>query len=414
MSDSDDVVDIADAGDEGDLFGDGGDESDIERPLSDHELDDEDDDDQQREREYGESSQRAPQYKEKRIMGLKIFRHRIPKPKDGNLRILKVPQFMKIVPEQYNEDSYEPTAWDLSEDKKKYPASVIRWRKNPETGKLESNANIYRWSDGSISVAVGDQHYDMDAKSLAPTGKGYDEKRDANYYAAAGHLSTEAFLTVGHITEELKVRPNEALEAAAVDRLMAKMDEATKHRHTQDDVIFRATEDPELQRKQAEMAEKERERLRRKKENAAARLEMGFGSSRFSGRSGGLSVGGLESGSGERRRGKGAGDKSRPKRRRPEYDSDDDLPQGARRQDDYDMADGFIAPSDEDISEGEEEDEDEDLLDEDEDRSPPKAKRQKKVLADDDADGDADDAPAAHAEQGGRRGRRLIVDDEDE
>lgn len=410
MSDSEDPVDVPEGGD--DLFGE---ESDNERPLSDHELDDEDDD-RQRDEDGGGEDEGPVEFKQTRVQDQVVYRHRAPKPKDGVLRTMRIPDFLRVIPEQYKEDAYQPTELDLAEDRKKYPASAIRWRRNPETGKPESNAVIYRWSDGSVTLAVGDQHYEVDVKSLAPPAKSYDARRDANYYAAAAHLSSNMMLSVGHITEEYKVKPNAALENAAVDRLMATMDAATKNRHADEGVIFRAAEDPETLRKQAELAEKERERARRRKENAAARLDAGP-SARRAGGGGGLSISGLESG--ERssgRRGKGPGGAQRQKRRNPEYDSDDDLPQGARRGDDYDMGDDFIAPSDEEISQGEDDDEEE-LLDEDdeeEERRAPRAKRQRTAESvDDDADGD-EDAPAAHADQAGRRGRRHIVDDDDE
>ncbi|KLU85032.1 hypothetical protein MAPG_04064 [Magnaporthiopsis poae ATCC 64411] len=259
MSDSEDPVDVPEGGD--DLFGE---ESDNERPLSDHELDD-DDDDRQRDEERGGEDDGPVEFKQTRVQDQVVYRHRVPKPKDGVLRTMRIPDFLRVIPEEYNADTYRPTEVDLAEDRKKYPASAIRWRRNPETGRPESNAAIYRWSDGSVTLAVGDQHYEVDVKSLAPPAKSYDARRDANYYAAAAHLSSNMML-------------------------------------------------------------------------------------------------------------------------------------------------------DEEISHGED-DEEEELLDDDDDeeeRRPPRAKRQRTAeSADEDADGD-DDAPAAHADQAGRRGRRHIVDDDDE
>ena len=115
-------------------------------------------------------------------------------------------------------------------------------------------------------------------------------------------------------------------------------------------MIIKTTQDPELQKKQAEQAEKERMKAQRRRETAAAKMD---GIGRY--KSGGLSIGDLEGG----RRAPGAGRKrgapgaARTKRRRPEYDSDDELPQGARRQDEYDMEDDFIVASDEELESGE-------------------------------------------------------------
>ncbi len=95
-------------------------------------------------------------------------------------------------------------------------------------------------------------------------------------------------------------------------------------------------------------------------------------------RGGALSIGDLEGG----RRGAGGSRKrgaAGPRRhRRPEYDSDDDLPSGARRQDNYDLDDGFLVDSDEESEEAADDDEEEEILDDDDEDEPaPRAKRQK-------------------------------------
>ncbi len=102
----------------------------------------------------------------------------------------------------------------------------------------------------------------------------------------------------------------------------------------------------------------------------------------------------------------------RQKRRRPEYDSDDDLPHGAPRQEDYDLADDFIAPSDEELTEETDDEEEEELLDDDEDEPPrPSARRRPSPTEDEDAEGEADDdvVPPAPAETSGERGGTSLT-----
>ena len=109
------------------------------------------------------------------------------------------------------------------------------------------------------------------------------------------------------------------------------------------------------------------------------------------------------------------------KRRRPEYDSDDDFPAGTHRQNEYDREDDFIAPSDDEQMSGVDDDDDEeDILDDDdeEEEEAPRKKRQKTADAeDDDADADADadlddiDAPAVESS---RARRRNIIDQDDD
>lgn len=281
-------------------------------------------------------------------------------------------------------------------------------RRDPKTGRMQSNANIYRWSDGSVTLAVGDEHYEVQAKALAPPrNKPYREVQDAHYYAAAAHLTTNSLLIVGHLTEQYTVRPNKELQDHALERLKADLAGATKDRSS--GMIIVTNEDPELQKRQAELAEKERAKNQRRRETAAARADGA--ASRYKG--GALSVGDLEGrrGAGAAGRKRGAPGGAKKKHRRPEYDSDDDLPSGTRRADNYDMEDGFLVDSEEE-SEVVEDDEEEELLDDDdEEDEAPRAKRQRTTEPDEDADGD-DDGPA-HESSRNRR-RRVIQDDEDE
>lgn len=321
-----------------------------------------------------------------------------------------------------------PTDFDLENSFAKNPHSVTRFRRDPNTGAVQSNTAIYRWSDGSVTLAVGDEHFEVLTKGLADpealTDKGgYQELKDAHYYAAAAHLSSSLLLTVGHVTAQYSVRANRTVADDALKRLTDRLQAAQGPEHSAN-MIIRTVRDPELAKKEAELAEKERERAKRRRETAAARLD---GSASVGGRSGwgggALSVGDLEGSAGGRRGGGrrkgGSGGGARAKRRRDEYDSDDELPQGARRNDEYDKGDDFIAPSDDDVSDegggdDDDEEEEEEELDDDDDEddrrggSSRRAKRQKTAEAEDqDAEGD-DDLPAA------RRNRRNIIDDDDD
>jgi RNA polymerase-associated protein LEO1 len=331
---------------------------------------------------------------------------------------MKVPKFVRVAAEEYKPDTFEPTEWDRENVKSDNPKAVIRFQKDPTTGELKSNALIHRWSDGSVTMTVGAEHFEIQKKRMAPlTDKPYTEAQDAHSYAAAAHLSSNLLLAVGHISEQYTVIPNRNMQDDALAKLASRMAEIQRDKVKEGGKIFTATKDPELQRKEAELAEKERLRAQRKRESAAARLSLGAGGFR----NGGLSIGDLENGrrgiGGARKRGQPGA--SRPKKRRPEYDSDDDLPAGRGRNDEYDREDDFIAPSDEeggsDVSDEEEE---EDILDDEDEDEHPRSKRQKTAEAEDeDADADADlddvDAPSTTAENSRGR-RRHIVDDDDE
>ncbi len=86
MSDSEDPLDQIDEGGD-DLFGDEGDEqSDAPRVLDDDELASDPDDDGQRARYDDDEDQVQHETREKVVMGVQTYRHRVPKPKDGMVR----------------------------------------------------------------------------------------------------------------------------------------------------------------------------------------------------------------------------------------------------------------------------------------------------------------------------------------
>ncbi|KAF7548694.1 hypothetical protein G7046_g8583 [Stylonectria norvegica] len=412
MSDSEDPIDPVDEGGD-DLFGDEGDD-DIASPkehiLDDDELaSDPEGDTYPRYRNNDDDDQQQHETKDRLVMAVTTYRHRIPKPKDNALRVLRVPKFLKVLPEEYDPDTFVPSEFDIANAKAQHSKHVARVRRDHSTGELKSNTNVYRWSDGSVTISVAGEHYEVTKKALAPPAdKPYNELNDGHYYAAAAELSSNLLITVGQITEQFNLRPNKAVGDDALSVLAERMAMASKVSH-EGEMIIRTTRDPELQKKQAEMAEKERSKAQRRRENAAAKMDGGMGGR--TGR-GGLSIGDLEGG----RRGAGSSRKrgtpgsTKPKRRRPEYDSDDDLPQGVGRQEEYDLDDGFIVASDDEEMESGADDDEEEMLDddEDEDEAPPRSKRQKTK------DRDDKDAKGDEAEASGRARRRNVIDDDDE
>ncbi|KAK3394158.1 Leo1-like protein-domain-containing protein [Podospora didyma] len=411
MSDSEDPIDVPNEGGD-DLFGDDDDGdnpiSEIENALSDRELasdnDDEDGDDSGRQKRR--DTQEPTEFREKLVAEVPMYRHRTPKSRDGNLHSLKVPEFLKLLPLEYKPDSWTPSKWELENAKLETPVPTVMFKRD-SLGRVQSNTNVYKWSDGSTTIAIGDEHYEILTKSLAPPrNKPYQEVQDAHYYAAAAHLTTNSLLIIGHFTEQYTVKPNQDLQDHALERLKAQMLGAEKERKT--DMIVVTKEDPELQKRQAEQAEKERAKLQRRRETAAARVEGAAG--RYKG--GALSINDLESrrsgAPGARGQKRGAAGGGKKKHRRPEYDSDDDLPSGARQNDNYDMDDGFLVASDEESEGVDDDDDEEELLDDDEDERPRK-KRQKTADPDDDADGDY--GGPAHSKP---RRRKVIVDDDEE
>jgi len=342
-----------------------------------------------------------------------------------------VPKFLSIAPKQYDPATYRiPTADHHSHTKSENfsacdtAATTIRYRKNPDTGKLESNTVLYKWSDGSTTLQVGDQHYEIDAKQLTqPKTMQYKPEFDSNTYLASGIMGSgdagANFLQlVGHMSNQLTVRPNKDLEDDALEKLQNNMAAATRGRNDGKSNMIETIEDPELQKRQAELAEKERMKLQRRRENAAARATQQQPSRGIrAAAASGLSIGELEGRSTTKK-----ATKSRPRRSRYD-DSDDDRPRGRGREDEYDLEDDFLASSDdeEEAPVQDDEEEDEEMIDDDSGNDEPKSKKANKVredVSDADADGEVDpDVPATTpAETMVSRGKRrnVIEDDDDE
>ncbi|KAF9776983.1 hypothetical protein IL306_004768 [Fusarium sp. DS 682] len=407
MSDIEDPIDSVDEGGD-DLFGDDGDDDIVptKEPVhEDDELASDPEGDSYARYRNDDDDQAQVQTKERAIQNVETYRHRIPKPKDGALRILRVPKFMKIMPEVYDPDTFEPTEFDLANAKAEHPKHVARVRKDHSTGELKSNTNIFHWSDGSVTISVGGEHYEIQRKALAPPpDKPYNEVSDGHYYAAAAELHSNILMTVGHITEQYNVRPNKAIGDDALTLLAERMAVASKPVNATD-MIIQTTVDPELQKKQAELAEKERMKAQRRRENAAAKMDGGYGRSAR----GGLSIGDLEGGrrgaGGSRKR--GAPGSGKPRRRRDE-ESDEELEHAVGRHEGYSLDDGFIVNSDDEEMESGGDDDDEDEFPDDVDEKP-RSKRQRTRERSEDED------DLSEVEQvAGRSRRRNVIDDDDD
>lgn len=358
--------------------------------------------------------------------------------------------------------------------------STIRWRPSPTSpSQLQSNARIIRWSDGSLTLQLANEpqtQYNIRGRPLAtpqsnppkPTPvtakqskhksiKEFKVENESFTYLAAPNMSSQLLRITHKFTTGLTVDPaSNGNKGAQTEKLRAQFaalqsGALAEVEHVGMGVVH-VTEDPELSKKKAELAEKEKLRAQKRREAQEQReRERGAGPRSGYGRrgeraGGGLTVGGLEDddelGRGASGRGAGAG-RSRakpPKRqnRRGEIWSDEDEEYGSRRrtkEDEYDEEDDFVARSDEE-EEVEESDDDEDegivLEAKSTGRRQPDAgttrdggagasKRDLEM----DAEGDVDDenSGTARAGDGGDAGspvgrtakrRRVIEEDEDE
>ena len=240
---------------------------------------------------------------------------------------------------------------------------------------------------------------------------------DSHTYLASVNQSTSFALITSHLTKSLTVQDSGEQNDDALIRLQEAMAAAVKGNKNAPDggvATISISEDPELAKKRAELAEREKVRAQKRRQNQEERERDR--ASRVLGRSGlrhggigasGLTVGGLEDDDGlggaasGGARGQRAKPTWKPRRRNSEYSDDDEdfRNRGRTKEDEYDEDDGFLVGSDEEPElVADDESEEEEMGDDGE--VEPKAKKSK---------GDKLDVSAARNKR-----RRVVDDDEDD
>jgi len=459
------------------LFGDGEDDdaaldaSPKVRQLDDAELDSGDDEGREdrapRYNDYGEELQQEEV--EDVVQDIELGRHPIPESSDGELYLLKVPQFLGIEPHAFSPSTFQPPTKDhhAKEASNNFSAyntalSTIRWRhtpSSPDSPSLQSNARILRWSDGSLTLQFAHEplkQYRIPGNPLAPPQRnppkptplssrkdrrgaaGYTAEKDSFMYLLAPQAQAMILRTTNKLTTSLLIHPPDEPNERAVEALQLALARAQGGGMGDAGLnIISISEDPELAKKKAELAEKEKERARKRREGQEARnrerQDRGGRPSGYGGR-GGLTLEGLEddelgAGVGRVRNTKPRAKPKRKPNRRGEILTDEDEEgygaggaRGRTREDSYDNEDGFLV-DDEDEDENVEESEEEEDIDEGIDleshktkTKSPKRNRDETNVEDLDAEGEPDDEVEAGVDDAAvaRGKRRRVIDDDEE
>jgi RNA polymerase-associated protein LEO1 len=306
-------------------------------------------------------------------------------------------------------------------EKNDFDNSINTIRYRVKDGKLQGNTLLNKWSDGSYTLSIGDEIFELLPNPLAPPRtEAYQALLDSHQYVGVPYGAGSLMQIVGHLTNEFKVSPSERIRKKEAARILEKARTAGRSSNAAHGgiAILTKVEDPELQRKKAEVAEREQARNARRLESA--RSKQDGHSSRIRGAmGGGLTLDDLEGRSRpSASKTKRAAPAGRRKPRREDYDTDDEMPRGRNREDEYDMEDDFLV-DDEDEEEAAETGESEE--EEEYERHSPKAKKQKREatpLSDEDAEGEEDEGAvpisSAPTTQGGRARRQVIDSDDDE
>ncbi|KZF26451.1 hypothetical protein L228DRAFT_12883 [Xylona heveae TC161] len=378
-------------------------------------------------------------------MDVQLGRHAEPQPSDNELYLLKMPSFLAVEPRAFHHKTFQPPATNHHSTGPPSSSfspfgtalSTLRWRQSPkDPSQLQSNARILRWSDGSLTLQLASnplEQYELPAKGLAPpqhnpikptptsignnrTSKDaerYNPQQDSYTYLVSPHEFSAVLRATHHITTSLTILPSSTVNDEALERLQESLSKAVRGNKPGAEGginVIEITEDPELAKKKAEVAEREKIRAQRRRDQQEARerdrVNRTLGRSGLrTGGMGGLTVGGLEDDEGFTTT-KGARARPRPSRAGHSDEEDGGYLRGRTREDEYDEDDGFLVGSDEEeeVPEESEEDIDDGIV---ERRESPKRGREPEPEDEDEG-----------GEEGGvvSRGkrRRVIEDDEEE
>jgi RNA polymerase-associated protein LEO1 len=322
-SDTVDAAEVADLADdeegEADLFGD-----ETEATGNGFVVNDEDDEEQD------ETQLAEPELDIKQFAVPHVKRPRgIPIVKDGSrdddLVLMKLPNFLRIDPSPYDPDTFmseiqaEVESGDLTPHeqirrKTMRVDNTIRWREADDGASRTSNARFVRWSDGSMSLQVGEEMFDCPVKSI-PT---------EHNYLTLMHPEEGVLRVMGKFNTTLSVLPSGLASKSHAD---LKADIARRQQHNKNRGVkaFHTSTDPEALSREAAKAEADRIKARRRLETQKQRALGRSSDGRLGSR---LTAAALDD------------------------NSDDEFRGGRRNMDSYDDDDGFVE-NDEDEDEEE-------------------------------------------------------------
>ena len=203
----------------------------------------------------------------------------ILKHSDDVMYVSSIPKFLHVDPDEFNPETFEEEYLEgsvdagtknLISDSEKMKLRVenmIRWRVNAETGKRESNARFVKWSDGSMSLVVGGEMFQIESKDIS-----HDNQVLFNLHPADGLMVAEQKIkeTVTFQPFSTSSRTHKKLTATVL----------AKHQKVNRTKFIGAVVNPEAAK--LEMEKIENEKLRNKK-RMEAKQRIRTGGSRYGG-----------------------------------------------------------------------------------------------------------------------------------
>ncbi|TIA87011.1 hypothetical protein E3P99_03453 [Wallemia hederae] len=188
--------------------------------------------------------------------------------------LAKIPNFLNIQSAGFDRESFGEDDKSLAQNANS--ANTIRWRwHQDQSGQTiaQSNSRVIRWSDGSLSLQVGKEMYDMNLNEDDKTATS-SEQSNPRQYAYLHHEKNEIVMGDSVIHGQLNFVPPSL--ASSVHKKYASTVNDKHFKAAKMKMVDKETEskDPEKELLKKMEDDKKQARQRAKTERAAARKEL--------------------------------------------------------------------------------------------------------------------------------------------
>jgi RNA polymerase-associated protein LEO1 len=221
----DDLSDINDNDKEdiemGDLFGEEDEEKSSDEENSDENRNNIISRERSRTRSRSASRSLSPAV-EKKIISIDVSVANLEPPSkdNSNIYLAKLPNTLDIEPEPFDPLTYK----GVEEEEARLRENVIRWRYKKDKNnnylpdQKESNARFIKWSDGSLSLLLGDEMYEVNLQEI-----------DSHQYVVVLHSKEGVLQTQAQLTTSMSFQPY-GLKSLTHKKLTASI--AEKHQRS--------------------------------------------------------------------------------------------------------------------------------------------------------------------------------------
>jgi len=152
-----------------------------------------------RSRSRSGSRSRSPSLEKKVVsIDVSIANMEPPSKDNSNIYLAKLPNFLDIEPEPFDPLTYK----GVEEEEARLRENVIRWRykkdknNNYMPDQKESNARFIKWSDGSLSLLLGDEMFEVNIHEI-----------DSHQYIIVHHSNEGVLQTQAQLTNSMSFQP---------------------------------------------------------------------------------------------------------------------------------------------------------------------------------------------------------------